>query len=328
MEAIASEVATLRKRFPSSIAWGMSHRHWALLSARRGFCVHPRLHLLFRATTRLLENRFDIHHIFGSTGDWFYLTGTRRRYTILTTATWGPPTDRALLGHVDQFVVEYPGGRDELVRLGIEPARIRLILPPVDLERFRPGPRPEGSFTVLFASSPDRADWLEARGVPLILDAAALRPRMCFRMLWRPWGNSLAAVQRMIQERALRNVELIVGRQADMASHYKAAHVTLAPFTEKDRSKPAPNSLIESLACGRPVILTEAVGLVDVMSGTDAAAVSAPHGQALAQELDKLESNWGGCSTAARQLAERFFAVDAFLAAYGRLYQRTDPSHQ
>ena len=55
LEAIASEVALLRQAFPSSVAWGMSHRRWALLSRRRGYCLHPRLHLLFRLATRLLE---------------------------------------------------------------------------------------------------------------------------------------------------------------------------------------------------------------------------------------------------------------------------------
>jgi glycosyltransferase involved in cell wall biosynthesis len=311
MEAIAGEVAVLRARF---------HRHWALFSARRGCCVHPRLHLLFRAATRLLESRFDIHHIFGSIGDWFYLNGTRRRYTILTTAAWGPPADRKLLGHVDQFVVEHPGGHAELVRLGIEPRRIRLILPPVDLMRFQPRPQPEKPFTALFASSPDRADWLDARGVPLILDAAALRPWMRFRLLWRPWGNSLDAIQQMIEQRALKNVELVIGRQRNMASQYNAAHVTLAPFTDKDRSKPAPNSLIESLACGRPVVLTEAVGLAELVAGTDAGAICEPSGAALADRLDYLQSNWVSCSEAARRLAERRFAVNPFLRAYDELY--------
>ena len=321
MEAIAGEVAILRRRFPGSIAWGLSHRHWALFSARRGCCLHPRLHLLFRAATRLLEGRFDIHHIFGSPGDWFYLNGTRRRYTILTTAAWGPPVDRALLQHVDRFVVEHPGGRDELLRLGIDPTRVRLILPPVDLQRFQPAPKPEGPFTALFASSPDRPDWLQARGIPLILDAAALRPRMRFRLLWRPWGNSLPAMRQLIQQRGVDNVELIVGRQADMASHYNRAHLTLVPFTEKDRSKPAPSSLIESLACGRPVVITEAVGLADVIAGSEAAKVAAASGDSLVESLDNLESNWARCSREARRLAEQKFSIDVFLGAYQQLYQ-------
>jgi len=79
MEAVASEVAVLRRHFSSSVAWGLSHRHWALLSWRRGYCLHPRLHLLFRLVTRLLGPAFEINHIFGSLGDWFYLRGCAGR---------------------------------------------------------------------------------------------------------------------------------------------------------------------------------------------------------------------------------------------------------
>ncbi len=276
----------------------------------------------------MLGGLFDIHHIFGSIGDWFYLCGTRRRYTILTTAASSPPADRALLQRVDRFVVEHPGGRDDLVKLGIEPKRIRLILPPVDLERFRPQAAPDGPFTALFASSPERADWLEARGVPQILDAAALRPQMRFRLLWRPWGDSAAALRLMIEERGISNVELVVGREEDMAAQYNRAHVTLAPFTEPERSKPVPNSLVESLACGRPVLITEAVGMIDLLAGSRAGVVSAPTGAAIAEQLDYLQGNWRSCARSARQLAERWFCVDKFLAGYEKLYDEYSLTRQ
>src|SRR5207249_4017135 len=165
MEAIAAEVAILRRRFPGSVAWGLSKRHWALFSWRRGYCLNPKFHLLFRAATRLLERTFELNHILGSVGDWFYLQGSRRRPIVLTAVAAGRPVAAALLQRVDRFVVEYPHGREELKRLGIDEARIRLILPPVDLGRFIPQPAPEGPFTVLFASSPDDAAWLDARGV-------------------------------------------------------------------------------------------------------------------------------------------------------------------
>ena len=73
MEAIAAEVALLRQHFRSSISWGVSHHHWALLSWRRGYCLNPRLHLLFRAATRLFEPLFQINHVFGSVGERFLL---------------------------------------------------------------------------------------------------------------------------------------------------------------------------------------------------------------------------------------------------------------
>lgn len=321
MEAIASEVATLRRRFPASVAWGLSRRHWALLSRERGYCLNPRLRLVFRAAVLLLGPAFQIHHVFGSLGDWSYLRAAGRRPTVLTVAAQSEPVDRALLARVDRFVVEYPGGEVPLERLGIERGRIRLILPPVDLERFAPAGAPGGPFTVVFASSPDDASWLEARGVDLILEAAALRPRVRFLLLWRPWGDSLPRVWRWIERRGLTNVELRVGRCADMAGCYRGAHATIAPFVRMDCCKPAPNSLVESLACGRPVLTTPGVGLAGLIREGRAGVVCPPEATALAEGLDRLHSDWGEFSAAARRLAERHFAVERFLTAYERLYR-------
>lgn len=323
MEAIASEVDLLRRGYPKSVAWGLSHRHWVLLSRKRGFCLNPRFHLLFRLATRVLDSAFDLHHIFGSVGDWFYLNRSSRRPTVLTVAAHSPPADVKLLQRIDQFVVEYPRARAELERLGIEPQRIRLIFPPVDLMRFRPTPPPSSPFTVLFASSPEEPDWLDARGVPLILEAASSRPGMQFRLLWRPWGTSEPIVRQWIQERNLRNVELRVGCSDDMAAEYRSSHATIAPFTDSTRAKPAPNSIVESLASGRPVVVTEQVGLAEMIREGHAGRICRNSGESLAEQLDRIQSDWMAQSTAARHLAEQWFGVESFLEEYRRLYDFT-----
>lgn len=327
MEAISSEVALLLQRFPNSMRWGLSHRRWAMLS-RRGFCLHPKLHLLFRAATRLLEPRFQINHIFGSVGDWFYLQGQRRRPTVLTTAASSPPVERELLDRVDRFVIEHPGGRDDLHAIGIDDSQIRLVMPPVDLQRFVPTNKPDDPFTVLFASSPERADWLNARGLPAILDAAALRPNLRFRLLWRPWGDTLPILREQIQQRELGNIDLVVGKVADMSVEYARSHVTVAPFTDMSRCKPMPNSLIESLASGRPVVCSPCVGLASFVREASAGQVCSPNGAALAESLDAVQANWLDLSKQSRALAEQHFSQDKFLQSYQTIYEELVPGRK
>lgn len=321
MEGVALEVATLRRQFPGSVAWGLSDRRWVLLSKARGCGFNPRLHLLFRAVTRLFEPMFDLNHIFGRLGDWFYLQGMRRRPTILTVTTPSVPVEKRLLDRVEQFVVEHPSAREDLRWAGIDDGRIKLIYPPVDLRRFSPQKPPAAPFTVLFASSTEEVSWLEARGVPQILDAAMLRPEMRFRLLWRPWGDSEATVRRWIGERGLRNVDLVVGCSDDMPAEYNNTHVTVAPFTDPARSKAAPNSIIESLACGRPVLVTKAVGLAELIVEARAGVVCAPAGDSIADNLDRLAADWELYSSAAGAVAEKHFSLAEFLTQYRRLYQ-------
>src|SRR5262249_5182386 len=208
-----------------------------------------------------------------------------------------------------------------------EGERIRLIFPPVDVQHFVPQKAPDGRFTVLFASSPDVEEWLDARGVPQLLDAAKLQPNMRFRLLWRPWGNSAARVRQWIIDRHLKNVELTVTICQDMAAEYNDAHVTVAAFTDAWRSKPVPNSLLESMACGRPVVTTDKVGLADIVRESRAGIVCQPTGEALAQSLDCLASDWAAYSKAAREVAENHFSKDRFLAGYQAVYDEVLGSH-
>lgn len=320
MEAVAAEVRSLRHRFPGSVAWGMNPRYAILLSPRRGFCVHPRFHLLFRAATRLLEPAFHLNHIVGSLGEWFYLQGPRRRPTVLTLATSANPVGGDLLQRVDRFVAEDPLSEQRLLQMGIGRDRVRLIYSPVDLNRFRPAAAPTGGFVVLFASSPDRADWLEGRGVLLLLDAAARRPRMRFRLLWRPWGDSVPRIRNEIRRRELRNVDLVVGKVSDMAREYRQAHVCVAPFLDPERCKPAPNSLIESLASGRPVVATRTVGFWPLLDEQGGGLVCESEPDSLTECLDRLERDWTAASARARDLAECNFDAESFLQSYAQLY--------
>ena len=183
MEAIASEVALLRRTFPGSTAWGVSPSVAMTCSAGAGFGVNPRLHLLFRVVTRVRQSRYAIQHLFGGLGDWYHLRALGRHPAVMTVAVEGEPADADLLGKIDRFVVEWPGARDALERLGIPSGRISCVPPPVDLGRFTVAPRPDGRFSVLFASAPARSDWIEARGVGLVLDAAAELPEVRFTLL-------------------------------------------------------------------------------------------------------------------------------------------------
>lgn len=320
-EAVASEVALLRQQYRSSISWGLSHHHWALMSHRRGFCFHPKLQLVFRAATRLFQPLFQINHIFGSLGDWFYLNESQSRPTVLTAAAQATPVDKVLLDKVDQFVVEHPGGRNVLCELGIESSRIQLVFPPVDLQRFSPVNKTTDQFTVLFASSPDDEAWLESRGVAALLDAAVECPDIRFRLLWRPWGNSLSRLNQWIQERDIQNVDVVVGRVEDMSVEYTRCDVTIAPFIDMNHCKPAPNSLLESLASGRPVLCSPQVGIAELVKESECGVVAEPTGSAISEGLQRISREYAGMSSASRVLAENYFDKQQFLSSYDRIYR-------
>ncbi len=322
MEAVASEVALLRQNFRPSITWGVTSSPWLQCSWRRGFGIHPRMHLAFRGATFFLQRAFLINHLFGGLGDWFHLTSLRTHPSVLTVAVDTTPCDRSLLERIDQFVLEWPEARDTLIALGIDSRRTRLIFPPVNLNRFQPTHMPDGPLTVLFASSPDHSDLLAARGVPLLLGAAAKLPNVTFRLLWRPWGTAFETVEQEIRQRGLLNVELRRERVVDMSVEYQNAHIAIAPFTDMTKCKPVPNSLIESMACGRPVILTDQIGISNLLKEEQCGIVCDPTIDGICNAIECVSSNINNLGTAARATSEKWFSEETFIQKYRSLYSQ------
>ncbi len=320
MEAIAWEVQTLRQRFPRSVVWGVSQSHFIRLSHRRGYAVHPRFHLPFRLATRFAQRAFDLNHIFGSAADWYHLVAAHKHPIVLTVAAESGNADREMLAKVDRFAVEWPKAAEHLQALGVDASRIELVFPPVDLQRFRPVARTNSPTHVLFASSPELVDWLDARGVPLLLDVAQQMPEISFRLLWRPWGSAHAVVKEEITRRGLRNVTLDMRRVDDMSAEYAQADITIAPFTDETRCKPCPNSLVESLAAGVPVVLTDIVGIADLVRESDCGAVAPPNVDGLCAAIDNVRSRHPQLAHNARVAAEQHFSLERFLQSYTQIY--------
>ncbi len=326
MEAVAKEVALLRSAFPGSSAWGVTAHRILRYERSSGLAMHPRLHWAFRALTSVLQRRFDINHLFGGAGDWFHLRAARKRPIVLTVALDAEPCAAEMLAKVDRFAVEWPQAKARLEALGIPAERIEVIYPPVNLRDYSVQPLPESPFTVLFASSPDRADWLDARGVPILLEAAKLRPQVRFILCWRPWGNARAVVERTIAANRLGNVEVRTGVFRDMAALYREVHATVFCATDPRRCKPVPNSLVESLACGRPVLLTRVCGLAPLIETHGGGVVVEPTAAGLAAGIDRVAASGRAFGDAARRLAEDAFDAERFVQQYRQLYEAVQGS--
>jgi glycosyltransferase involved in cell wall biosynthesis len=188
------------------------------------------------------------------------------------------------------------------------------------LQKFVPTPRPDGPFTVMFASSPDRADWLDDRGVGLLLEVAKRRPDWRFLLVWRPWGTALGELRHRMLHCGVSNIEVVVGRFADMAQFFARSHVTVAPFLSRQRGKPIPNSILEGIACGRPSVVTELVGLSKMIADEGIGAVCDTNAESFINTLDVTERNWSSMSIAARTVAEKYFGRERFLGAYNSIY--------
>jgi glycosyltransferase involved in cell wall biosynthesis len=184
--------------------------------------------------------------------------------------------ERALYGRAHSLVVLSGAFRQLLVeQYGVSPWDVRVIPPGVDLDRFTPGDR----------AAARRALGISAE-VPLALTVRRLVPRMGVHVLLEAWaragGQALLAIAGDGPERAAlerRTVALditnrvrFVGRLADeeLVSWYRAADVAVVPSTALEGFGLV---LLESLACGTPVLASDAGGLPEALAGLDPSLV-------------------------------------------------------
>ena len=229
-----------------------------------------------------------------------------------------------------RVTVENPENRATLARLGIKPARIKLIRGSgIDTARYQPLPDP--AETPLAAALVGRM--LRSKGV---LDAAA-----AIRLL-RAQGREiellLAGSTDPDNRDSLSEAELTalgaepgitwLGHVADVRSVWRRAAIAVFPSTYGEG---VPNALLEAAACGRPIVATDIPGCREVVRHGETGLLVPPYDvAALAEAVGALAgapARRQAMGQAGRELVEREFAepviVAQTLALYDELLRET-----
>jgi glycosyltransferase involved in cell wall biosynthesis len=194
--------------------------------------------------------------------------------------------------------------RDAMIESGIPADRITVLRNGVDVDVFRPGERSELRVEFGFSCPTLLAvgNLVSEKGLDLALAALVQLP-----------GARLVVIGAGPQAARLREVAAHLGvedrvrwlapvSQAELARYYAAADITLLTSTREG----LPNVLLESLACGTPIVATDVGGVSEVVSNTvagrvvrdrSASSIAAACRELLATPADR---------SAVRRFAERF----------------------
>ena len=326
IEAISKEVADLAGHFDGRILAVNPH---LTLRAERGTRVlgfHPRWDPLLRLAIPLLERRGDLNHVYAEVSPWLFHKTLRRRPIVLTIASEKGEVVPEFLDRCATIVVQTQGMQRSLAQRGVEASRLRLIYPGIDLDRFQPGEgrMPAARPRVLLATFPRTAGEMDERGVSFLLDAAVQLPHIDFSLLSRPWRSGSTAAERtrqIIVERSLANVTLLEGAQADMRELYLRHDFTVIPFTTPEGGKECPRSLVETLACGVPALISAAAPFSTFVSERQCGTVFPLTTQGFAGAVESAVSDYRRlCGNAVRE-SRATFDIRSMLKAYSDVYE-------
>jgi len=213
--------------------------------------------------------------------------------------------------------------------LGPAETPARLLLNPVDLAAFSPGPplppEPLRLLAMGTQNYPDRV--LRAIDALAELRAGGTDARLTIagRLIW---PGAAAEVSRHIARRSLgAHVELLPAfTQAEAPAIYRSHHILLHP-KYKD---PCPTVVAEALACGLPVVGSNSGGLPEMTDPACARLIDlpdtwdhlpTPSGPVMAAAVGDLAANLPQAARAARAAAMAKFDSSAWTASHREIFQ-------
>ncbi|ABL00066.1 glycosyl transferase, group 1 [Pelobacter propionicus DSM 2379] len=322
-EGISKEVFSLHRYFRDSCVIGTSPDGGFLRSPSQGYFAFP-ANLLpsLRFWAQLAARNFQLIHVFHGIDCYHYLKMRGNKPMILTAISVDNVLSVDHYAKVRKIVVESVRDRDHLLSVGLPPEKVTVIYPGTDLSVFRAvAPPPiKDRFRVVFASSPFAVEYMESRGVRLMLEAAKARDNIKFVLLWRKRGNTIELLKQWIAELGVTNVTVIHNDLNDMSRFYQESHAAIVPFTTAKNTKSCPNSAVESLATGRPVLASSRVGIADVIVSERCGVVFEPQVDKLVQALDDMIVNYAKLQSKAERCAQTHFSNAAFFESYNKLY--------
>ncbi|RCX19019.1 glycosyltransferase involved in cell wall biosynthesis [Fontibacillus phaseoli] len=164
-------------------------------------------------------------------------------------------------------------------------------------------------FTIGFASSPLSKDIWEDRGIYLLVSVAKQLSDYKFKLAWRYEGYQ--EMVDLCRESNVNNVEIHNGF-LDMEKFYDDIDVMIAPYTSNNNNHSCPLSIVESVLYGIPVLVSEYVGLKDIITSYEIGVVSKSDSAEMVAKLKKIEENYNYYKLNADRYGKELFDINNF----------------
>lgn len=269
-----------------------------------------------------LKSRNKIIHLYTSLCDRPYLPFLPKEKMVITSTNFFSREriikSRKNLDKAQAIIVQAEVQQKELLQAGINYHKIKLITPPVELERFN-YQEPSGPFTILNVSCPGKIRDLEKRGIYLLLDVDSYLTDEKVKLLWR--GGEFSLFMKKIKDQTFKHITIENKIYADMNQQYAPAHCTIIPYIQFDEYlKLIPTSVIESLAAGKPVLVSSKTGVADIIRTNACGIVFEPTTAGLLGAIAQLRKDYRKYQKNCRKTAEKYFSPEQFLQKHTQVY--------
>ena len=314
-EALSQEIAALRRRFGGEIIY---------LNPNIASPIHlPRLLFGFHkwSEIRRREAEVDLHHVYNPDPFPFPILRFMQKPVVYSLSS-GIGQKRPNLRFLTKITAVTVPDKRSFERLrGWGLNNVHLVRAGVESGRFSHTPQPlNGKFRLLVASAPWTKAQFQSKGVDALLTLAAQRDDIELVCLWR--GELLEEMQQRIATHNLADRVQVVDKLVDVNEVLGTVQATINLAANAAIIKAYPHSLLDSLAAGKPVLVSRAIPMADYVAQTGCGVVvEAVTPEAIGQAVDELAANYKEMVETAVRAGRRDFSLESMIDSYRQVYQ-------
>ena len=315
-EALSQEIAALQSAFGGELIYLNPNISSPIYLPRLLFGFQKLLEL------RRREAQIDLHHVYNPDPFPFPILRFLRKPVVYSLSS-GVGEKRPNLRFLSRLTaVTVPDERSYQRLRGWGLKNVHLVRAGVANGRFSHTPQSlDGPLRFLVASAPWTVAQFQSKGIDALLAFAAQRLDVELIFLWR--GHHLVEMQRRVAAHNLAKRVQVIDELVDVNAILATVHATVNLASAEGIVKAYPHSLLDSLAAGKPVLVSQAIPMADYVAETGCGAVvDAVTPQAIGQAVDRLRENYGEMVETAVRLGQRDFSLDAMLNSFQRVYEQ------
>jgi glycosyltransferase involved in cell wall biosynthesis len=315
-EAITQEVTALQARFGGDVVYVNPNPQSPLYVPRLLFGFHRLRELQSR------EAGFQLHHLYNPDPFPFpYLHRLQR--PVVYSITCGVDERRPNVGFFSSLAAVAVSDERSLKRLrawGVENGV--LVRPGIDTARFTCARLPlRSNITLMVGSAPWTKGQFRTKGVDALLQAAKQAPHLRLVFLWR--GVLASAMEHRVRQMELAEQVTVLNKLVDVNQVLAGAHASITLAAATGIVKSYPHSLLESLAAGKPVLVSQAIPMADYVARAGCGVVvESVSPEDVLTAVEALARDYESLQQAAQRVGQVDFSQTAMLASFQRVYER------
>jgi glycosyltransferase involved in cell wall biosynthesis len=314
-EAISQEINLLRRDLGGEVIY-LNPNHRSPIYVPRAFFGLHRLRQL-----RSLESSVDIHHLYNPDPFPFPILRTLRKPVVysITGGVNEPIISRRFFASLAALTVGDEDSRELLRSQGLN--NVFLIGPGIDRKRFACSPLPlESGLRLMVGSAPWTRAQFKTKGVDALLQAAHESSRLHLTFLWR--GVLAEEMEQRVCRLELEEQVEVLNRVMDVNEVLAGVHASVTLASEPDVVKAYPHSLLESLAAGKPVLVSRAIPMASyVEEERCGVVVEAVNPADVITAVETLEQSYVDLQTAAGRTGQQDFSQQQMIDSYKSIYE-------